>query len=45
MLPTRRVVRAGAMTFRLRPSTVGHLLRIKLKRDGRAIAAQSLSPR
>ncbi|MEA2219791.1 MAG: hypothetical protein QOJ35_2417 [Solirubrobacteraceae bacterium] len=45
MLRTRRIVRAGTLTFRLRPAQAGHLLRIKLKRDGRAIVAQSLSLR
>jgi uncharacterized protein YkwD len=45
VLATRRVARAGSVTLRLRPTRRARSLRVKLKRDGRAIVARSLSLR
>ena len=45
LLRTLRVTRAGLLTLRLRPSRTAKQLRIKLKRDGRAIAARTMSLR
>jgi hypothetical protein len=43
ILRTRRVRAAGAMTLSLRPSRTTRSLRIKLKRNGRAVAERSVS--
>jgi hypothetical protein len=45
VLATRRVAHAGAVTLRLRPSRRARSVRVKLKRDGRAIVARSLALR
>ena len=45
VLATRRISRAGGVTLRLRPTRRARSLRVELKRDGRAIAARSLSLR
>ncbi|MDX6679655.1 MAG: hypothetical protein QOE31_3707 [Solirubrobacteraceae bacterium] len=45
MLATRAIARAGGVTLRLRPSSHARSLRVKLKRDGRAVVARSLALR
>lgn len=45
VLATRRISRAGGVMLRLRPTRRAHVLRVKLKRDRRAIAARLLSLR
>ncbi|MEY2514437.1 MAG: hypothetical protein QOJ89_1795 [bacterium] len=45
MLVTRRITHAGRVTLRLRPSRRARSLRVKLKRDGRAVGARTLSLR
>ena len=45
VLVGRRITRAGRVTLRLRPTRRARSLRVKLKRDGRAITARSLSLR
>lgn len=45
VLATRRISRAGTVTVSLRPARSARSLRVRLKRDGRAIAANSLSLR
>ena len=45
LLAQRRITRAGRVTLRLRPSRSARSLRVKLKRDGRAVVARTLSLR
>jgi hypothetical protein len=45
LLRTLRIMRAGTMTLRLRPARSASSLRIKLKRDGRAIVGRTMALR
>ena len=45
ILTTRRIRAAGTVTLTLRPTRRTHTLRLKLKRNGRAVAARSVARR